>query len=174
MRDNVRIPPTAIQTLYFPIQEYARAHAGIGPDAFAQMDKSKFGFALDELGKSPWPEDSGKPLTGPFFFLVPGTHIPANSGPQAHATRTPLVLELRPFLDDGKQWVLFSDASVERVPIDRALLAKYHLTLTTVRKAEPAATRGATSNVRHAVVALLKNPAESFSERAISAASMAS
>ena len=158
VRDNVRIPPTAIQTLYFPIQEYARAHAGIGPDAFAQMDKSKFGFALDQLGKSPWPEDSGKPLTGPFFFLVPGTHVPANSGPQAHATRTPLVLELRPFLDDGKQWVLFSDASVERVPIDRALLAKYRLTLTTVRKAEPAATRGATSNVRHAVVALLRSP----------------
>ena len=124
------------------------------------MDKSKFGFALDQLGKSPWPEDSGKPLTGPFFFfLPPGTHVPANSGPQAHATRTPLVLELRPFLDDGKQWVLFSDASVERVPIDRALLAKYRLTLTTVRKAEPAATRARlTSNVRHAVVALLRSP----------------
>src|SRR6476660_3141108 len=157
VRDNVRIAPTAIQTLYFPIQEYARAHAGIGPDAFAQIDRTKFGFAVAELGKSPWPDDAGKPLSGPFFFLVPGTPIPAAPGPQARVARTPLVLELRPYLDDGKQWVLFSDASVERVPIDRALIAKYHLTLTTVRKAEPAATRGATTNVRRAVMALLKN-----------------
>lgn len=159
VRNSVQAPPTAIQTLYLPIQDYARAHAGIGPDTFAQMDKTKFGFALDGLGRSPWPDDAGKPLTGPFFFLVPGTRVPATTGPQAHATRTPLVLELRPYLDDGKQWVLFSDASVERVAIDRALIAKYRLALTTVRKAEPAAARTATTDVRHAVMALLKNPA---------------
>ena len=157
VRDNVRIPPTAIQTLYLPLQDYARAHAGVGPDTFAQMDKTKFGFALDQLGQSPWPDDAGKPLTGPFFFLVPGTRIASAPGPQARTARTPLVLELRPYLDDGKQWVLFSDASVERVPIDRALLAKYRLTLTTVRKAEPAGTGAATRSVRHAIVALLKN-----------------
>jgi hypothetical protein len=158
VRDSVRIPPAAIQSLYFPIQDYARKHAGLGPDTFAQLDRSAFGFALNGLGQSPWPDDAGKPLTGPFFFLVPATHIPATPGPQARAARTPLVVELRPYLDDGKHWVLFSDASMERVPIDRALVAKYRLTLSYVLKAEPAApTAGSTR--RYGITALVKNAA---------------
>src|SRR5262249_31660815 len=155
VRNSSQTPPAPVQMLYGPIQEYARAHGGIGPNAFTDLDRSQFGYALDYIGRSPWPEDAGRRLTGPFYFLVPATRLPVTLGPLAHAGRTPLVLELRPYLDDGKQWVLFSDASMERVPIDRALITKYQLTLSFVRKTEPSAI-GATK-VRYAATGLLKN-----------------
>ena len=158
VRNSVAAAPPAIVALYGPIQDYARTHAGVGPNALTDLDRNKFGYALESTTRSPWPDDADARVAGPFYFLVPGTRIPPALGPQAHATRTPLVIELRPYLDDGKYWVLFSDSSIERVAVDRALLTKYHLTLSFVRKSEPSV-RPSGTTIRHAIMGLLKNPA---------------
>ncbi|HKV99951.1 MAG TPA: hypothetical protein VJN96_09005 [Vicinamibacterales bacterium] len=164
VRNSVQTAPFPIQTLYPAIQVYARAHAGVGPATFADMGRGQFGYAIDALKDSPWPDDAGKKVTGPFFFLIPSTPIPARPvpgavGPRTTPARVPLVLELRPYLDDGKHWVLFSDGSMERVAVDRTLLAKFNLSLTFVRKTEPPPVTAPLTKVRHTMVGLLKSSA---------------
>ena len=59
--------------------------------------------------------------------LVPNASLPpASSGTRP---RTPLLLELAPALDDGQHWVLYTDGSAQRVPVDPALLKNLGLSL---------------------------------------------
>jgi hypothetical protein len=151
--------PWPVQTFFPALQDYAGMHGGVGPNSLNDLDRQKFGYLITSLDHSPWPDDAGKPLVGPFFFVVPATPIVAPAGPQGpRRARMPLLLELRPFLDDGKHWVLLSDGSVERVPIDAALIAKYHLTMSFVRPKGSMQVVDANTNVRHAVLGLLRNP----------------
>jgi hypothetical protein len=43
--------------------------------------------------------------------------------------RRALLLELKPYYDDGKQWVLYTDGSCRRAEIDPQLVATYHLAI---------------------------------------------
>jgi hypothetical protein len=145
-----------LQSLFVPCREYATAHGGKGPRSFSDLDPEKYGGLVRSLASSPWPEDAGKAITDPFYFLVPG--VPIQGTANQSTPGTPLVLELRPYVDDGKHWVLFSDGHAERRAIDAALLATYHVRLTFVerkRAVEPATVSG---RVPHTIVALLRNP----------------
>src|SRR5882672_8880012 len=106
-----------LQGLYYASREYARTHNGNGPSAISDLDQAKFGSFLRDIERSPWPEDNGRDVKGPFVFLIPNVPLPDERGtPRGPATL--LALELRPFVDDGKHWVLFSDGRTERRPID--------------------------------------------------------
>ena len=155
-----------IQSLFPAITQYASTHGGVGPSTFTDLDRRRFGPLIDEATRSPWPEDATRPAASPYLFLVPATPIAvtAPATPQApprpavaRAARTPLAFELRPYADDGKHWVLFSDGSMEYVAIDKALLAKHKVALNPVRRAgaEPAtATR---RYVPYTMLALLRD-----------------
>ena len=158
MQRGMDSQPWPVQSFFPALQDYARLHGGIGPNSFDDLDRTKFGYVVESAKRSPWPDDAGKPLPGPFFFVVPATAIasPAQlQGPRR--PHTPLVLELRPFIDDGKQWVLFSDGAIERVPVDAALLARYQLTLTFARKKDSMQFVDARTPVRHRVLGLLRS-----------------
>jgi hypothetical protein len=138
-----------IQSLFPAITQYASTHGGVGPATFNDLDRRRFGSIIDEATRSPWPEDAAGAAAGPYLFLVPATPIAvtAPAAPQtpprpavARAARTPLAFEIRPYADDGRHWVLFSDGSMEHVAIDKALLAKHKVSLNPVRRAgtEPA------------------------------------
>jgi hypothetical protein len=144
--------------LFQACRDYAVTHEGRGPDAFGDLDAKKYAYVLRLLENSPWPQDRGRSVKGPFYFLVPGVPIPlATAGRAPTGPGTPLALELRPFVDDGKHWVLLSDGRIERRPIDPDLVAKHHLAITFVRARATVETAPVASTVRHDVWALLRS-----------------
>ena len=156
---RIRSASDRLVALYAGIRDYATGHGGTGPSAFGELDARKWGPFIQSLERSPWPEDAGKPVRGPFYFIVPGVAIPPATGrPIPSGQGTPLVLELRPYVDDGKHWVLLSDGRTERRPIDSALVARHRLAITFVlggAVGDPAADGGL---VRHDLVGLLRDP----------------
>lgn len=143
--------------LFEPIAQYAATHKGIGPKSFAELQAQLGGgLDLDDIAYSPWPEDADRVPRVPYAFLIPGARIQPRTAPAA--SRTPVALELRPYDDDGRHWVVFSNGSVERVPIDKALVAKYSLTITPVRQRGDAG-RSADAPIRHQLLALRRDAA---------------
>lgn len=123
-----------LQGLFAACRDYAATHEGKGPSAFSDLDPQKYRAVVESLGRSPWPEDAGREVKGPFYFLVPDVPIPLGAGPRATTgSESPLVFELRPYVDDGKHWVLFSDGRTERRPIDPALVTRHGLRITFVK-----------------------------------------
>ena len=123
-----------VQQFYAPVVDYARTHGAVGPTAIMDLDPSKWMYVMQAFEESPWPAELGGRPPGPPYLLVPATPIPpsaASRPPQKGST--PLVLELRPYINDGKHWVLFANGAVDRVPVDQALLAKHRATLRPVR-----------------------------------------
>ncbi|MCZ6793244.1 MAG: hypothetical protein O7J95_06485 [Planctomycetota bacterium] len=74
-----------------------------------------------QLATSPWPDETE--IEGPFYFRIPGVEIPEKWTQE----RVPMVLEIRPYVDDGKHHVLHSNGAVSRVEIDRQLLGRHGL-----------------------------------------------
>ena len=145
-----------LQSLYSPVQEYAAAQGGRGPASLADLDAKRWGPLLESLARSPWREDEGKDARGPFYFLIPSVPIPPAGARRPAAAGTPLALELRPYVDDGKHWVLLSNGTTERRPIDRELIARHALAPIT-REAEAASVPLA--RARYRILALVRDPA---------------
>ncbi len=155
-----------LQSLYSPVQEYAAARGGRGPASLADLDTAKWGPLLQNLERSPWPEDASGPggspgpdksARGPFFFLVPNVPIP-EAGRRPAAAGTPLALELRPYVDDGKHWVLLSNGTTERRAIDRELIARHSLAIAPVTR-EPEPVAAPATRTRYRILALVRDPA---------------
>lgn len=56
-----------------------------------------------------------------YFYLIPKVVIDGEE--------VPMLLELRPFVDDGKHYVGFSNGAVRRVPVDKELLKQCGVTI---------------------------------------------
>lgn len=147
-----------VSQFFMPVREYAGAHGGLGPKSFAELDATKFPYFKDAASRSPWSEDAGKPIPGPFFFLVPGVRVPVD-GPAIPTLRVPLVFELRPYVGDGKHWVLHSDGHTARVDIDAALMSKYGLVVRPVRLNTTGRPPDSAALIPHTVMGVLRNPA---------------
>jgi hypothetical protein len=130
--------------LFFACREYAASHQGRGPDALSDLDARRYAALRKTLEH---------------YFLVPGVAIaPQGRPPVSVGPATVLAVELRPFVDDGKHWVVFNDGRVERRPIDPDLVAKHNLTITFVRAKDAAEAPSGAATIRHAVFALLRSP----------------
>jgi len=118
-------------SLWSACHEFAVKNNGIGPSKLEELDQEKIKNFLAAMNSSPWKEDKGKALNGPFVFLIPDTPIFKQRQPYDGAPMLqPLAIELRPLLDDGKHWVLLNDGRMERRVIDQELLEKYNLKIT--------------------------------------------
>ena len=158
-----QMPQYALRNLYLPCQQHAQSHTNTGPSSFSNMvDSACLAFAQSHTNgrpaaltnqinntrraliattiANPWQYDRHSPkvnLEGPFFFLIPNVEFAFDKFRTTvieHEDRKPLVLELHPYLDDGMQWVLFTDGACERVLIDPALVKAYNLTILPVQK----------------------------------------
>ena len=148
-----------VQQFYAPLVEYARTNGAIGPKAMTDLDPSKSMWVMEAFSQSPWPEDRSGPSRGAYYLLVPATPIPpsaASRPPQKGSA--PLVLELRPYINDGKHWVLFANGAVDRVGVDQALLAKHRATLRPVRP-DAAVSGTPDPSVVHSVFAIARGGA---------------
>jgi hypothetical protein len=159
MRQAAASVQLRLQFLYDPIAQYAATHNGVGPKSLNELDRQMAPF-LDDIIYSPWPQDADKRPLPPYLFLVPATRVspPPGARGAGPVARTPLLLELRPFEDDGRHWVLFANGDLERVPIDRALVAKHKLVITAVEPAG-AAPRAANGRVVHTLLGLRRGAA---------------
>ena len=159
-----------LQPLFGPLAQYAKTHGGVGPKSLTELDRKQYGTMIDALTRSPWPEDELKPATGPYVFLAPATPLVLDASARPSTPAVPLVVELRPYVDDGRHWVLFSNGVTQRVAIDRAWVAKHKLTIRPVRaSAVPAAAAPAT--VPHTLLALRRAPAAAATVTLVDASS---
>lgn len=148
-------------------KRYAADHAGTGPDSLAVLTATK-----DDAGRpkypgvaqanAPWGNEPK--VAGPYHFLVPGVRLPLpNTKPMP--PRELLIVELHPYLDDGKHWVMYSDGTRERRAIDAAFCQKHGITITPViPKAAGAAEAPAPTAATYSIMALVRDPAAKSAE----------
>jgi hypothetical protein len=123
----------ALRSLFWSCQEYARAHQNVGPESLADLG-AKNRHATEMAARGPW-RDADLPseadLSGPYVFLIPGVRFEFDASgrrPQ-QGRRHVLAVELRPFVADGKHYVLYTDGACERAAVDANLVAKYGLAI---------------------------------------------
>jgi hypothetical protein len=127
-----------VQSLYWVCREFAETNHYRGPASIEALLASN---QLAHIQRSPWSGVHAQEK-GPFVCLVPnvtfrfaaeGTNpVPRQSLRVPFAQRDVLAFELRPFVDDGKHWVVYTDGSCERMPIDAVLVAKLGQPIKTV------------------------------------------
>lgn len=100
--------------LYLVCAEYAKTNQNIGPNSWANVYTNNNRYSAPNIN-----------ITTSKFFLIPA--VPLQQGGVSRQERRPLALQLHPLVADGKHWVLFNDGQPERISIDKALCAKYHI-----------------------------------------------
>lgn len=116
-----------VQQLLWPCTEFAKKNNGIGPSSINELDAKRHQYMLKNLNRSPYDQMAGGEITGPFVFLVPRVkfRFEENKRYPRAKNRDVLAYELRPYVDDGKHWVLYTDGSCQRQPVDKKLVKKY-------------------------------------------------
>ena len=125
---------------------YAREHRGIGPARIEDIEDIEDIKNLEDkqrLEENDMIEylditSLNKTIYAGIWFLVPNVRIYTEwdekprrfARPSFASPSTPLLFELKPYLNDGKHWVLKSNGQAERVKIDPELLSRHRVTLT--------------------------------------------
>ena len=103
---------SGMYSLYGWCRRYASAHHGCGPDHWADIALPKH-----------------ERVQADAYFLVPGITI-SNTPQRVRGTAAQAwIVELKPAEDDGRYWVVFTDGRVERVAIDKDLVARHNLAI---------------------------------------------
>lgn len=123
--------------------EYAKEHDGAIPEDDSLLTEHHAERIKKSIHQSPW-SGMDRDQKGPFihvcrdsrFVFKPLTEK-QKQRPHVPAYRTVnepklLAFELRPYVDDGKHWVLMTDGSIDRKPIDPELLKRYGQTINPV------------------------------------------
>jgi hypothetical protein len=125
-----------LQQLFWPCKEYAKKHNNIGPSSLQDLDPEKDKYLLKSLSSSPFDKIEGQDVEGPFVFLVPEVpfHFEKIGEYVLEKNKEVLAWELRPYVDDGKHWVLYTNDSCIRQPIDTRLMKKYQQVIRPVKR----------------------------------------
>ncbi len=117
----------SVQVLVQPSLEYALEHDGIGPPSITDLDHERYSYINDTINRPAWRDLEDDIAEGPFVFLIPDVAFDFDDDQRwvAPDKRRPLAFELRPYTDDGKHWVCFTDHSCERLEINPGLPAQY-------------------------------------------------
>lgn len=136
-----------VQRGYEASREFAQENNGIGPKAFSDFEGDRrWGYYAENWDASNYRSRDladligGQSPEGPFIHLIPGVvfdfePLPAGSpttplGAKVRrqvkkSNRKLLAFELRPFVEDGRHWVLYTDGESERLEIDPALMEEH-------------------------------------------------
>ncbi|MEZ6120725.1 MAG: hypothetical protein R3C28_29690 [Pirellulaceae bacterium] len=145
---NINSGRWQVQMGYEACKEFALKHDGQGPEAIVDIrDDNRWEYIAERWDSKPWQMEQldqivDHAIDGPFVFLVPSAKfvftkepIAVNNPPEGtpkfrtfvkQEDRTVLAFELRPFIDDGKHWVLYTDGNCERTDIDAQLLERHN------------------------------------------------
>ena len=135
------------------VVNFAQEGKGVGPQEIADLaDDKRWEYVSKRWGGEQWRinelrdlVDDG-PIEGPFVHLIPAARFQFSKPKEQPNVATPvqvdsnrrvvrkvvakedrvvLAFELRPFVDDGKHWVLYTDGNCDRTEIDDELLATH-------------------------------------------------
>ena len=122
-----------LYTLFNPSRQHAIEHEGTGPASINDFDPKKHKHVFDRLAKPPWETEAIAPKP-PYVFLVPNAEFRFEKDRKwvDSENRELLALELHPYLDDGKHWVLYTDGRTVREDIDPERVKAYSLTISPV------------------------------------------
>ncbi len=121
-----------LQRLYWPCAEYAGKHGNTGPSSIQDIiEEKRYKYLQKNLARSPYDSPAGQDIKGPFIFLVPRANFRFQEKDRfvRAKDKETLAFELRPYVDDGKHWVLDTGGSCQRLPVDKKLLKKYKQTI---------------------------------------------
>ncbi len=131
----------ALSSAYHASRDYAQERDGVGPETIASLGEEDYGYLIVQWEKMPW---RGKLLTsivdeevtGPFRFLVPNARFHFENPDESQErfvvsqeNREILAVELRPFVDDGKHWVVYTDGTCVREKPNAKLFRQHALQL---------------------------------------------
>jgi hypothetical protein len=136
-------------SIFRACSEYALINNGIGPRDWEDLQTNKVRNVTPGIASF-----------ATSFFLIPAVPIRQNA---PRTERRPLALQLRPIMADGKHWVIYSDGGSERVPIDKALCARYDIAIHPRQPQETELPRPP-SNVSRCIVSALVKPGASSRE----------
>ena len=121
-----------VRSVYVPCRDFARGHDGDSPESFDDFDKEKHRHILNTVHDLPrdWTDsvDVQQP-TGPLVALIKAKFIFADKDSRRvdRNQRQVLAVELRPYVNDGEHWVLYTDGRTLREPIDEELVRRNKL-----------------------------------------------
>jgi hypothetical protein len=123
-----------VRSVYHACLSFAREHDATGPGKVGELDAEEHRYILENLQTTPWWDwdeaTDGERPDGPFVFLVPSARFHfADSDRQVvpGQRRELLAVELRPYVADGQHWVLYTDGTCVREPIDQQRIERYQL-----------------------------------------------
>ena len=153
-------------------RQFAQEHGGIGPKSMADFaDSKQWKYLADHWDQANYRTRELRDFVddtswdGPFIHLVPEVRFhfadpkrdddtSARGGSLFDSRvrkrvptsdRLVLAFELRPFVDDGKHWVLFTDGNCERVAIDPELIQTQQVAIRPIMDSEQAKVCGRAS-----------------------------
>lgn len=122
LEEHLNSPRGILSSLHYQYERYARTNDNTGPVSADLLPER----VADRLENLPWevPADKGG---GPYIHLIASVPFEyAERGDQRWGTATNetlLAVELRPYLDDGKHWVLYANDVCRREEIDARRMA---------------------------------------------------
>ncbi|MCF7975427.1 MAG: hypothetical protein K9N55_16540 [Phycisphaerae bacterium] len=149
--------------VYWILLEYAREHGGVGPTWWEDLpDQDHYG--IKNFRESPYASEFE--ITDPAYALLPDVLFDMTGEPlrvDQNAAPRPLAVELKPYFNDGKHWVLYTNGTVRRVDIDTAWMADNRLKVTPLQE-RPFLDEAAPSTVVYTVYGL-RRPGQNKSLR---------
>ena len=115
-----------LRTFYRALRDHALQH-GRAPQGLNDLEATQ-SKRLQAFNDNAWNREDSR---GPYAFLLPGVDFSfgTDSKQVDAAKRQLLMVELQPYIADGKHWRLYTDGSCLREAIDPALLERYRLTI---------------------------------------------
>jgi hypothetical protein len=126
---KIQIGSSLLRSFYASLEGFAKSHDYVGPTSFSDLDPIKDKRVI-ELNAKAWMKQFDEKLSGEFAFLIPGVTVGSKKDSRGRlplSEREKLMLELRPYVEDGKHWILYNDGSVEREEIDSTIIKQYGL-----------------------------------------------
>ncbi len=133
-----------LQSFYRAIKTYAEQHDGWSPHTLAAIKDTNF------INKAKLDD----------YFLLPPRQILSKDGKRWKPVKNtqPLLLELKPSIDDGKYWVLLSNGRSKLQAIDQQLVSQYQLHIEAQNKPIAERLKQIRENADYTVVGRLRGP----------------
>lgn len=128
LEESINKGRSILSSLQWECKGYAEGHADLGPSTLGELNTNS--WAVKRAEACPWDDLPEEKRGGPYVHLVPDVkfEFPADKKERtwlSATNQTLLAFELRPYLDDGKHWVVYANDVSRREKIDPARLEEY-------------------------------------------------
>ena len=129
-----------VRAVYDSCLRYARKRNGFGPATLSELPPITFEYVQKQISSVPWSTDeldsvrATKP-SGPHVFVVPNANFEFDRSNQQDVPKERhevLAVELHPYVNDGRHWVLYTDGYAGREKIDRSFAEKHGITISPI------------------------------------------